>query len=324
MTPLVLITGFLGAGKTTLMRQLAPLLKANHVDLHCVLNDYGDASIDAETLRDQVASLSDITGSCVCCEGVDELLGTIGNLKPKGRAVIVLEVNGTSDVPSLLELLAMSRSTRHCGPPLQIAIVDTLCWQQRDWINLLEQEQVSAASLVVFTHQDLVTNERVEQVRREFHDINAQAREVSAEGIASRLALQARLATLSQEPNQKQTLIMETPTASPEHHHHHDEDHHGHRFSAIEIALKPRLDRLDFIHTIAALPPTILRAKALVCFEDDYDGLNLVQRADPRADISLIRLTRTKPASSIVVLVGAGMDRAELEQAFATQRLLAA
>jgi hypothetical protein len=41
----------------------------------------------------------------------------------------VVEANGTTDVPSLLEILAMSRSTRHCTPPIQVAVVDADNWQ---------------------------------------------------------------------------------------------------------------------------------------------------------------------------------------------------
>ncbi|MDI1312487.1 GTP-binding protein [Prosthecobacter sp.] len=39
MIPLVLITGFLGSGKTTLVRQLATLLEASGVERHYILND---------------------------------------------------------------------------------------------------------------------------------------------------------------------------------------------------------------------------------------------------------------------------------------------
>ena len=317
MIPLVLITGFLGSGKTTLVRQLAPLLRNNNVELHYILNDYGDASIDAETLRDQVASLADITGSCVCCEGIDIMLSTLAQLKPKGRAVIVIEANGTSDVPSLLEMLVMSRSTRHCLPPVQVAVVDAQLWQERDWMNDLELEQVQAASLVVFTHQDLVSEQRLSEVHTQFQRQNASAQALGAEELAARLTMQARLAAVSTPPPSRGHTLFELESK-----HTHDHDHISHRFSAVELTLKPRVDRLDLIHCLATLPATILRAKGIVCFEDDDEGFSLVQRADPRCDVSLLRMSRLKPAASMMVLIGAALDAQALHQRFSHLQLM--
>jgi G3E family GTPase len=128
-TPLVLITGFLGAGKTSLVRHLLPLLSARQVPGHVIINDYGNAVFDAETLQGLAASVEEVSGSCVCCDSLDALLLSIQQTQTQGPAVILVEANGTTDVPSLLEILAMSRSTRHCTPPIQVAVVDADNWQ---------------------------------------------------------------------------------------------------------------------------------------------------------------------------------------------------
>jgi len=319
MTPFVILTGFLGTGKTSLVRSLAPLLAEQKVALHYVLNDFGSAGVDAETLRDQVASLADITGACVCCEGIDALLDTLRKLKPQGRALILVEANGTTDVPALLEILAMSRSTRHCAPPMQVALVDVQCWQERGWANDLEREQVSTATHVIFTHHDLVEPERLIAVQTDFRRYNSRAVEVNASSLARHLARHCALAALPGTLSARAIM----PVVDVPHDHHHDLEHHAHRFSAVEVTLAPLVSRLDFLHAIATLPADVLRAKGLVCFEDDPESLNLVQRADVRGDISLLRMERLRPAASMMVLIGAGLDATSLWQHFEALELLA-
>ncbi len=48
MTPLVLLVGFLGAGKTTYLRALIPALTAEGLQPHVIINDYQNARVDAE------------------------------------------------------------------------------------------------------------------------------------------------------------------------------------------------------------------------------------------------------------------------------------
>jgi G3E family GTPase len=77
MTPLVLITGFLGSGKTTRLRELLPHLIEAGVRPHVILNDYANADVDSATLRDLVPDITPITGSCVCCDSRDELFDVL-------------------------------------------------------------------------------------------------------------------------------------------------------------------------------------------------------------------------------------------------------
>lgn len=48
MTPLIIIVGFLGSGKTTYLKKLLPLLSNLGIEPHVIINDYENASIDAE------------------------------------------------------------------------------------------------------------------------------------------------------------------------------------------------------------------------------------------------------------------------------------
>ena len=64
-----MLTGFLGTGKTTLLRSILDELATREHLADVLLNDRENASIDRETLKDRAANVLALTGSCVCCEG---------------------------------------------------------------------------------------------------------------------------------------------------------------------------------------------------------------------------------------------------------------
>ena len=307
--PLVLFSGFLGAGKTTVLRKLLPLLRAKRIPGHVIINDYGNAVFDAELLRDEAASLEEVTGSCVCCESLDFLLAAVQQIRPTKPAVILVETNGTTDVPSLLEVLAMSRSTRHCTPPVQVAVVDADCWQQRGEVNDLEIEQVSTASYIVISWQDACSPERLADVRQQLRKINPRHREVTPDELATRLA---GLSVASSLQVRAPTGLNLNLMGSTHPHHHHDEDAGRYHFSAMEVVLSPTLSREHVMACLSRLPPNVLRAKGMVCLEDEPESIFFAQKASPHAPPTLMPLPRLKPPSSMLVFIGAALDQSML------------
>src|SRR5688500_6011164 len=97
MSPLLLVAGFLGAGKTTFLRQLLLALITRGLRPRVVHNDFQNARVDAVTLTDLVPELVAIDGDCVCCETFSELLQTLAGLSPRPGEVVVVETNGTTD-----------------------------------------------------------------------------------------------------------------------------------------------------------------------------------------------------------------------------------
>lgn len=306
-TPLVLLTGFLGSGKTTLIRRLIPQLTARNIRSHVLINDFGNAIFDAETLRGEAAAVEEITGSCVCCESLDALLAALAKTKPIGNSVILLETNGATDVPSLLEVLAMSKSTRHCTPPIQVAVVDADQWQRRGWNDGIEQEQVASASYIQLAWQDACTLDRLVEVRLKLRQLNPRHREVTVDDLARRLALLA-ISSQLEIPSPDSTLNLIAP-ASPHHH-----EHGKHHFSAVEVPLTPTVDRQTLLHCLHSLPEEVLRAKGMVCLHDDPESVFLAQKAGPTCAPSLLRFPRSKRPASMLVLIGPALDEDSLRR----------
>ena len=84
--PLVLFTGILGAGKTTFLRTLLPVLNRLGIPARVVINDYHNAAVDAATLAHLTDEVTAVSGSCVCCDSRDELFDALAKAGAPDKA----------------------------------------------------------------------------------------------------------------------------------------------------------------------------------------------------------------------------------------------
>lgn len=177
MEAIITVVGFLGAGKTTLLKFLINSFIAKGWDPFVILNDYENASIDAQQLTQKLSlkSIKPLTGSCICCSGIVELRNTVNRIAARKNGITLIEANGTSDACSLMEFLGVGLQDRFL-PPIQISVVDVKNWQKRGEYNALESNQIQVSSLLVLTHLDEVTEDRQATVVKEIKALNPMAK----------------------------------------------------------------------------------------------------------------------------------------------------
>ena len=95
--PVLLVTGFLGAGKTSFINQL---LQADHgLRIAAIVNDFGSINIDAALLEGAADGVIGLKNGCICCSLQGDLLRTLKivlNQNP-GPDHIVIEASGVAD-----------------------------------------------------------------------------------------------------------------------------------------------------------------------------------------------------------------------------------
>ncbi|WP_254070259.1 GTP-binding protein [Acidisphaera sp. L21] len=103
--PILLVTGFLGAGKTTLINHL--LTHAAGRRLAAVVNDFGAIDIDAELLGGVADDIVSLKNGCICCSLQGDLLQTLSKILRRTPApdAIVIETSGISDPAEIVRAL---------------------------------------------------------------------------------------------------------------------------------------------------------------------------------------------------------------------------
>jgi G3E family GTPase len=277
MTPLVLLVGFLGSGKTTFLKSLLPLLQKRGVEPYVVINDYQNAQVDAEQLRGLASEIAAISGDCVCCGSRDELLAQLEKFEHSPGRVVLLETNGTTDSEMLIETLSLAKGLRHFSLPVQLSIIDAQRWQRRFWHNALEREQARTASHLFVSRSDVVKGSRMAEVEQSFERQRLRGKRVRAEEFASELF------ALSEEFAQAGERTLESCEHSTNDHErgeHHHRDHSEHHFSSLELALPDPVSKETFADLLRNLPDEVIRAKGLVRFAEDPDEFFVFQKVD--------------------------------------------
>ena len=191
--PVTVITGFLGAGKTSLVRHL--LENAGGRKLALVINEFGDIGVDAEILKgcgDETCSeddLIELTNGCLCCTVADEFLPTLEMLLDRPEPVdhIIIETSGLALPKPLLKAFQWPEVKSRTTVDGVIAVIDgpavsgglfatdlvELARLRKEDPSLdhdspleeLFEDQLNSADLVIVSKQDLMT----ETVQNEVH-----------------------------------------------------------------------------------------------------------------------------------------------------------
>lgn len=250
MEAIIVLVGFLGAGKTTLLRKLLEQLLKDKWDAKVILNDYENAALDAQRFQDIIESsqIEGMSGSCICCSGLAELRTSLNDTKPRERGITLIEANGTTDACSLMEFMGVGLK-EHFLPPVQISLVDAKLWQQREEHNDLERKQIQVSSLVVLTHLDEVSDERLSEVKADISKANKFAKILSFDDLQYEDVL-----GLSVNEGKYEKL-----------------DHKKAHWASCSIALPDPMSSLHLQKVLELLPEGIVRVKgATKLDEDDY------------------------------------------------------
>jgi len=172
--PLVILTGFLGAGKTTTLNRI--LAAQHHRRIAVLVNELGRIDIDAGLIRQRAGDVLELAGGCVCHQiGVQrELWSALDDVVRRSRPdVVVLETTGLAEPDAILDGLEALRrdqgdgaSTDDAGtvtaPPVQasaiVAVVDAEAGLRQLDRHDEARAQIRAADRIQLSKMDLAAS----------------------------------------------------------------------------------------------------------------------------------------------------------------------
>ena len=162
--PILLVTGFLGAGKTTVVNHI--LGHADGRRIAAVVNDFGAINIDAELIAGASDGIVSLTNGCICCSLESDLLRTLaGILRRNPRPdYIVIETSGVADPADIVRNLMDPVIWKEAPLETVLCVMDaTTPVAQLD--DALLRSQLGAADVVALSKTDLVDEAGRERAR---------------------------------------------------------------------------------------------------------------------------------------------------------------
>ena len=310
MPPITVITGFLGAGKTTLVhRWLAEFARG---EVAVVVNEQGDVGVDGELLADRVKTLVEITGGCVCCTTQGELvraLETLASQSPPFRRILV-ETSGAASPIGVLRALAAGGGTGTLSLDGVVTVVDATRVEQLAEHDLAI-EQIGCADVVVLSRTDKCDTEAVARARGIVASYNGAALVVGAARGELTAPDSSTLEVLLARAHTELPKRREWPT-SP--------SHAGRPYESVSLTIEGRVDGerfADYMETeLARFSGRLFRTKGIL----GVDGMD--QRMIVQGVADLVEITFGAPwgdvaPTSRLVVVGFALDREALAKGFA-------
>lgn len=345
--PATVITGFLGAGKTTLIRNL--LAQANGRRIALIVNEFGDIGVDGDVLKgcgdaacreDDIVELSN---GCICCTVADDFVPTMQTLIDRADPPehIVIETSGLALPQPLIRAFNWPEIRTRVTVDGVVTVVDgpaTAAGQFAHDIDAIErqraeddeldhetplgelfEDQLACADMVVLSKSDVMDATKVDAVLTSLED---RARKgvsfvrSSADGLKPEVLLGLGIGAEEDLASRHEV----------HHHHHdhddhHDDDHdheHGHdAFDSFVVELGEVADANAFAEHLADVirAHDILRLKGFVAVTNKPMRM-VVQAVGPRIETYFDRPFRADPRQTRLVVIGMhGVDRDAIEAA---------
>jgi len=267
--PLTVITGFLGSGKTTLIRRMLTLPEFGRTAI--IVNEFGEVGLDHHLIESSDEDLVELSTGCLCCALRGDLGAAVERLLSRtsggaGLDRIVLETTGLADpAPILHSLLAEPILRTHIAPTRVVATVDALTGDATLDAHAVSRKQAALADLLLLTKTDL-GNSDTTRLEQRLRGLNRDAR------ILRTVHGDVDPMTLFQVPHADHVPVPGPPPVT--HSHGHDD------ITSVSLELDEPLHAVSLTLFLQALAETcgadLLRVKGLVEIVENPDHATVV------------------------------------------------
>lgn len=179
-TEVYILSGFLGTGKTTLLKQILLHEKANDRAIAVMMNELGSVSIDSDAVETDVP-LKELLGGCICCTIQDKLESQLqGLLFENNLDAIYIETTGAAHPVEVLDAVLSPLFAEKLEIKGIVTTVDGTMWLNRNTFNPQVQqlllEQVKHADIVIVNKSDLLTDGEQARINMDIQSLNPKAK----------------------------------------------------------------------------------------------------------------------------------------------------
>ena len=226
MTKIDIISGFLGAGKTTFIQKLlSDALKGENVVL--IENEFGEIGVDSGFLKNAGIEIREMNQGCICCSLVGDFESSLKEVIEQYHPDrILIEPSGVgklSDILSAVKTVSENLDVKLDGA---VTVVDaTKAKLYNKNFGEFFDDQIRFATSVVLSRMDIASGEKAQEAVNIVRGINPHANLITT--ALAELSGEKLLEIIGKEENLEEELLAEVKAKAAHHHeHHHDHEHH--------------------------------------------------------------------------------------------------
>ena len=305
--PILALTGFLGAGKTSLLNHI--LNESRGLKIGVIVNDFGAINIDSLLVARQTDSKLELSNGCICCAVEDSGLDdAISQLAHAGSMLdyIVIEASGLAEPRELVSILEASRN-KFARLDGVISVVDAESVTELQEKHPDFFKQLDVADIIILNKADLVSSKKLDDTKGYLKFLNNHAHVITAKHgeVDTRLLLDMDALKRKEHRSGDQLSLGESK-----------DDHSKHlhdTFKKLVFSSPNPLDPKKFENYMQnSIPDGIFRAKGFIYF--GIKGLEqkfIFQKVGSRYTIKLDDW-RGQTTKTDLVFIGTDFDKAKL------------
>lgn len=166
-TPVILISGYLGAGKTTLINNL--LRQPNGKRLAVLVNEFGELAIDEDLIEAKNDNLISISGGCICCSFGDDLSGALSDLAKflPTPDYILIESSGVALPNQIVANVGLLDKFFMAGVVCIVDCSNVLQKLRDGYVSDLIANQIESSNLVILNKTDACSTQKLELIKEQ-------------------------------------------------------------------------------------------------------------------------------------------------------------
>ena len=340
MTKIDIVSGFLGAGKTTFIKRVLETVKNEKTVL--IENEFGEVGIDGGFLEDSGIEIKEMNSGCICCSLVGDFTSNLQEILEKYEPErVIIEPSGVGKLSDVMKAVELVESKMSIEPGKSVTVVDaSKCKMYAKNFGEFFNNQIQYADIIVLSRTDITDDKKQANAIEIVRQINPGAKIITTP--LKELDNDQIFEILEKDTDLAKQMIEEVKNNHHEHGHHHDHEeacgcgheghehhheheeacgcghHHHHADEVFESWGKEQIAKLgrqkleDILEKLSESSEygVVLRAKGMLELDDNtWAYFDLVPGE--------VELREGRPCyTSKACVIGANLDKAKLEELF--------
>ena len=229
MVKVNIISGFLGAGKTTLIKKLLTG-KVREEKIILLENEYGEVGVDGSFMKDAGITVTEMNSGCICCTLVGDFQKAVDELIEKYHPDrLIIEPSGVGKLSDILAAVERTSERHEMTIAGCATVVDAgKCRMYMKNFGEFFLDQIKTANTIIFSRTQLLPPERVEKSRALVEEQHPGCRIITTpwDDLSADAMLEVIESGKPIELHLDDDDVDDDDDHDHEHHHHHDHDEH--------------------------------------------------------------------------------------------------